>query len=176
MPQEQAISFLSIFAENLNFMSKEIERKFLVKDSSFMAAATKRCRMSQGYLSITPEATVRVRIAGNKAFLTVKGRNSGSVRDEWEYGIPMADAEDMLKRCCATAIEKCRYYVPYHGHVWEIDVFGGRLSGLVLAEVELASEQEDVDNPAFAGREVTADTAYYNSVLSDPSRPLPPFS
>ncbi|MDE6137689.1 MAG: CYTH domain-containing protein [Muribaculaceae bacterium] len=155
-------------------MSKEIERKFLVKDDSFMDMATEKRHLSQGYLCTDPDATVRVRTADGRAWLTVKGRNAGAVRDEWEYAIPAADAEEMLGRCCARRIDKTRYIVSSGGRTWEVDVFGGRLAGLIVAEVELDSADAAVELPPFVGREVTDDARYYNSALSDPSAPVPP--
>lgn len=155
-------------------MGKEIERKFLVKDNSFIGMATDRKDIMQGYLSVNPDATVRVRVAGEKAFITVKGRNSGAVRDEWEYALPLSDAREMLQRCCSGCIFKTRHIVPYGAREWEVDVFAGRLSGLVVAEVELDSADAAVVLPPFVGREVTGDVRYYNSVLSDSSAPLPP--
>lgn len=156
-------------------MSKEIERKFLVKDNSFVAMAAEKRRISQGYLSTDADATVRVRVADGRAWLTVKGRNAGAVRDEWEYAIPEADAEEMLDRCCGgRRVDKTRYIVPFGGRVWEVDVFAGRLAGLSVTEVELDSAEAAVELPPFAGREVTDDARYYNSVLSDPSAPVPP--
>lgn len=156
-------------------MSKEIERKFLVKDNSFVAMATEKRSISQGYLSTYPEATVRVRIADGRAWLTVKGRNAGAVRDEWEYGVPAADADEMLDRCCGERrVDKTRHIIPFGGQTWEVDVFGGRLAGLIVAEVELESADAAVELPPFVGREVTDDARYYNSVLSDPSAPVPP--
>ncbi len=156
-------------------MGKEIERKFLVNDDTFVAMAESVRDISQAYLSTSPDATVRVRISGTSAWLTVKTRNCGAVRGEWEYAIPVADAREMVEAsCCDSLVSKRRYIVPFGGHRWEVDVFGGRLSGLVVAEVELGSEDEAVDLPPFAGREVTGDVRYYNSCLSDPSSPLPP--
>ena len=105
-------------------MAKEIERKFLVKNSTFRELSTTATRIKQGYLSRLPEATVRVRIAGNKAFLTVKGKNHGCVRDEWEYAVPVADAEAMLDRCAqGSVISKTRYIVPDGTYNWEVDEF-----------------------------------------------------
>ena len=149
-------------------MSKEIERKFLVKDHSFMTRAVGHTDMSQGYLSTDADATVRVRIAGGQAWLTVKSRNRNAVRDEWEYPVPSDDATSMLRSCCGTRIiEKTRYIVPAgNGLKWEVDVFHGRHDGLVLAEIELPAEDTPFDIPAFIGDEVTGDVRYYNSVLS----------
>lgn len=122
----------------------------------------------QGYLSVDPEATVRVRIAGDKAYLTVKGRNSGASRSEWEYQIPVSEASEMLITCSRSRlIEKVRYIVPAeNGLMWEIDEFRGALDGLVVAEIEIPSEDTDIVLPAFIGREVTGDPKYYNSSLA----------
>jgi len=147
-------------------MAKEIERKFLVKNSSFKALAANVCRIRQGYLSRTPEATVRVRIADGKAFLTVKGKNRGAVRDEWEYSIPVSDADEMLQRCTPGRIlDKTRYVVPFGGDTWEIDEFHGDLSGLIVAEIELTAADATFGIPDFIGEEVTGDARYYNSNL-----------
>ena len=148
-------------------MAKEIERKFLVKDSSYRHMATSSSHIEQGYLSRDPEATVRVRVRDDRAFLTVKGRNHGMVRDEWEYPVPAADAEAMARLAPSTVIEKRRHIVPYGGLTWEVDEFIGRLAGLTVAEVELPSADVVVELPPFVGREVTGDAAYYNSNLAD---------
>ena len=156
-------------------MGKEIERKFLVCDNSFVAMAADCVEIRQGYLSASIDATVRVRIFGHQAFITVKSRNEGAVRDEWEYEVPVQDARDILQRCCGdNVLEKKRYLVPFAGHTWEVDVFGGRLRGLVVAEVELSTADEHVQLPPFAGREVTGDARYYNSSLSAPGASEPP--
>lgn len=149
-------------------MAKEIERKFLVKDLSFKAQAIRHTNMSQGYLSTDADATVRVRIAGSQAWITIKSRNRRAVRDEWEYPVPADDASAMLRNCCGSRIiEKTRYIVPAcDGLKWEVDVFHGRHKGLVLAEIELPEEDTPFDIPAFIGEEVTGDSRYYNSVLS----------
>lgn len=148
-------------------MSKEIERKFLVEGDTFKTDAVKCCRISQCYLSDNPEATVRVRRYGDMACITVKGITRGAVRDEWEYPIPVADAEEMASRLAGGwAIDKTRYYVERDGLTWEIDEFHGRHAGLILAEVELPDESTPVSIPDFISREVTGDPAYYNSVLA----------
>lgn len=149
-------------------MAKEIERKFLVRDMSFKALAVRRADMAQGYLSTDADATVRVRVAGEQAWITVKSRNRDAVRDEWEYPVPVGDATDMIHTCCGTRIiEKTRYIVPAgNGLRWEVDVFHGRHEGLVVAEIELPSETASFDVPEFIGEEVTGDPRYYNSVLS----------
>lgn len=148
-------------------MAKEIERKFLVRDDSYKAMATGSKRISQCYLSEYPHPTVRVRRIGDKAFITIKGKNIGMLRDEWEYPIPERDAMEMADSLCgAWSIDKTRYIVPFAGHDWEVDEFHGAHEGLTLAEVELTSENEAVEIPPFAGEEVTGDPAYYNSTLA----------
>ncbi len=146
-------------------MGKEIERKFLVNDLSFVAQATAKHHICQGYLSRKP--TVRVRILDSQAFITVKSRNLGATRQEWEYEVPLADAREMMHLCTEDLIEKTRYIVPYSGLIWEVDVFEGALSGLIVAEVELPSESTPVELPPFVGREVTGNPAFYNSALSE---------
>jgi len=147
-------------------MAKEIERKFLVADDSFMAMAEGCVHIVQGYLSRRPEATVRVRIKGDRAFLTVKTANCGAVRDEWEYDVPVCDAEAMLAAVAGEGvIDKTRWFVRWDEHLWEVDQFHGRLAPLVVAEVELSDEKEPVTLPPFVGREVTGDVRYYNSNL-----------
>ena len=148
-------------------MAKEIERKFLVKNTSFVEMASDVVRIRQAYLSRRPESTVRVRLWGDRAFLTVKGVTNGVTRDEWEYAIPVADACDMIARLAdGSVIDKTRYIVGYAGLVWEIDEFHGAHSGLIVAEVELHSEDQMVELPPFIGAEVTGDPRYYNSNLA----------
>lgn len=154
------------FAVKTAYM-KEIERKYLVRDMSFREMATERRHIEQGYLSRKPEATVRVRIADDKAYITVKGRNEGAVRDEWEYQIPVDDARLMLERCSeGAAIAKTRYVVPYAGFTWEVDVFEGALQGLIVAEIELPDADAVFAVPPFVGDEVTGDPRYFNSNLT----------
>lgn len=147
-------------------MAKEIERKFLVKDDTYKALATGKCNMAQGYLSTDIDATVRVRISGDNAWLTVKSRNRGAVRDEWEYAIPVADARQMLAICKGKVIKKTRYYVPAGDLTWEVDEYHGVHDGLVVAEIELLSADHPVSLPPFIGEEVTGDPRFYNSTLS----------
>lgn len=147
-------------------MGKEIERKFLVVDNSFLECAESFEEICQGYLSTTPESTVRVRIKGNKAFITVKSKTIGITRGEWEYEIPVNEARELLS-LCSGSIEKTRYYCGR----WEIDIFHGKLSGLILAEIELNSENEAIKLPSFIDREVTNDKRYFNSVLSEQGLP-----
>ncbi len=147
-------------------MAREIERKFLVAGTSWKKGATGK-RYRQGYLSAQPERTVRVRVAGKQGLLTVKGISRGASRDEYEYPIPLADAEELLDRLCERPlIEKTRYRIPYQGLIWEIDVFEGDNRGLVVAEVELKNERQEVPLPPWIGREVTDDARYYNSNLA----------
>lgn len=147
-------------------MAKEIERKFLVTDNSYRDMATSSTRIMQGYISRRREGTVRVRVRGERAYLTIKGITQGIERNEWEYEIDPADAMTMLRECCEGGVlEKVRYVVPYGGYEWEVDEFGGRLAPLVVAEVELPSADEEVAFPPFIGREVSGDPAYYNSNL-----------
>jgi adenylate cyclase len=144
---------------------REIERKFLLRDEAWRAGASGK-PYRQGYLSTEPDRTVRVRVAGDLAFLTVKGRSQGASRAEYEYPLPRADAEEMLDHLCLRPlIEKTRYRVPYGGLVWEIDEFSGDNAGLVVAEVELEAEDQPVALPPWVGREVTGDPRYANASL-----------
>jgi adenylate cyclase len=148
-------------------MAQEIERKFLVKSDEFKKHATKAIRIVQGYLSSVPERTVRVRIKGDKGYLTVKGigSESGASRFEWEIEIPREDAENLLKICEPGVIDKTRYLVPVGNHTFEVDEFYGENEGLILAEVELKSEDEAFQKPDWLGEEVTGDVRYYNAML-----------
>lgn len=148
-------------------MALEIERKFLVISDNWQRLGTPEV-VRQGYLSRDIERTVRVRIKGDKAFLTIKGRNEGAVRTEFEYAIPTDEATVLLDTLALKPlIEKTRTKVAYAGKIWEIDRFFGENEGLVLAEVELASENETVQLPSWIGQEVTHLTRYYNSTLSE---------
>lgn len=146
-------------------MAVEIERKFLVRDDSWNDG-TPGVRIAQGYLSLDPERSVRVRLAGENAWLTVKGAASGITRAEYEYPIPMDDARALLKICLQSVIDKTRHRIRFGGHLWEIDVFHGANEGLVLAEVELAGESVMLDPPPWAGAEVSTDLRYYNTSLA----------
>jgi adenylate cyclase len=154
-------------------MGIEIERKFLVRDLSAVSGLT-GTRMRQGYLSVDPERTVRVRLAGPRAYVTIKGApsDSGASRAEYEYEVPAGDAEELLDRLALRPlIEKTRYRVSAGKLVWEIDVFTGENEGLVVAEVELPSEVTAVVLPDWVGEEVTGDDRYYNaSLVSHPYR------
>lgn len=149
-------------------MAKEIERKFLVKDTSFRQAALSKSRIRQGYLSSARGRTVRVRVRDEKAYLTIKGPSdaSGTSRGEWEYEIPVADAEELMNLCEPGSIDKERYLVQAGKHVFEVDEFHGDNEGLIMAEVELSSPDEPYEKPRFIGQEVTGDVKYYNSFLT----------
>ena len=147
-------------------MGQEIERKFLVK-GDFKEAAFKATRITQGYLSSVPERTVRVRVKGDKGFITIRGigSDSGASRFEWEKEIPVPEVQDLLKICEPGVIDKTRYLVKVGEHTFEVDEFYGDNEGLTVAEVELGSENEAFDKPAWLGEEVTGDVKYYNSML-----------
>lgn len=147
-------------------MPQEIERKFLVK-GDFKPFVTKQTRIVQGYLSSVPERTVRVRIKGDKGFLTIKGigSESGASRYEWEKEISLEEAQDLMKICEPGVIDKIRYLVTAGKHTFEVDEFFGENQGLIMAEVELSSEDESFEKPAWLGEEVTGYTKYYNSML-----------
>ena len=146
-------------------MGQEIERKFLLANDGWRENATGTV-FRQGYLSTDPDRNVRVRIKGEKAFLTIKGRTEGVSRLEFEYEIPLDEAQDLLDTLChKPLIEKTRYKVHIDGLVWEIDEFEGENRGLILAEVELESEDQAFERPSWLGREVSDDTRYYNSNL-----------
>jgi adenylate cyclase len=143
----------------------EIERKFLVKERKWKAGDN-GVQIKQGYLLAEPERVVRVRISGEKAFITIKGKMQNISRPEFEYEIPVTDALQMMKFCRPGIIEKTRFIEEVGGKIWEIDVFEGANSGLILAEIELETEDEKFELPAWASDEVTSDYRYYNSWLS----------
>ncbi len=147
---------------------QEIERKFLVTSEAFKNEAHKRMRIVQGFLNTNPERTVRVRIQGNDGFLTIKGKSnkSGLSRFEWEKQISLAEAEDLLHLCEPGIIEKTRYEISSDNHTFEVDEFTVENYGLIIAEIELTSENEPFSKPDWLGKEVTGDVKYYNSNLS----------
>ncbi len=157
----------SAFAE-VTTESTEIERKFLLTSDAFKKEAQTAMRITQGYLNTDPERTVRVRIKGNKGFLTIKGisNDSGTTRIEVEEEIAFAKAETLLKLCLSGIIDKTRYEVTIDHHTWEVDEFYGDSTGLLLAEIELSNENESFTKPTWIGKEVTADKKYYNSYIS----------
>ena len=146
----------------------EIERKFLVTSEDFKKEAFTQNRIAQGYLSSVPERTIRVRIKGNKGFLTIKGNSneSGLSRYEWEKEIPIEEAAALLKVCEKGVIDKTRFEVKVGNHIFEVDEFYGENVGLIIAEVELKSETEAFEKPVWLGKEVTNDSRYYNTYLS----------
>ncbi len=146
----------------------EIERKFLVKSDDFKKQAFAQNNIAQGYLSSAPERTVRVRIKGHKGFITIKGisQSGGMSRFEWENEIPLDEAQELLKLCERGKIEKTRYEIKAGDHVFEVDEFYGENEGLVMAEIELNSEDETFEKPDWVGEEVTNDERYYNAYLS----------
>ena len=146
-------------------MGIEIERKFLVADDFWKKQASEGLLCRQGYLVSDREKTVRVRVIGTKAFLTVKGATCGLSRSEYEYEIPVIDAEGILQ-LCGNIVEKTRFLIEHGGLTWEVDVFKGGNAGLVMAEVELASEGQEVAIPAWAGEEVSGNECYYNGYLA----------
>lgn len=146
-------------------MAKEIERKFLVEGEDWRALAKGKL-YRQGYLNSAKERTVRVRTVGDKGFLTIKGITVGATRVEYEYEIPVGDSDAMLNDLAEKPIiEKKRYKIDFRGLTWEIDEFFGENAGLIVAEVELASEAQAFEKPSWAGREVTGDPRYFNSNL-----------
>jgi adenylate cyclase len=146
-------------------MGKEIERKFLLKDDSWRSLA-KGKKYRQGYLNSVKERIVRVRTIDDKGFLTIKGMVTGATRSEFEYDIPADEAEAMLDDLCEKPlIEKNRYKIEFGGLVWEVDEFIGENQGLTMAEVELESEDQSFEKPAWIGEEVTGDPRYFNSNL-----------
>lgn len=143
----------------------EIERKFLITDG-FDPAGVEGARIVQGYLSLDPARSVRVRVAGDEAWLTVKGKARGIRRAEFEYPVPADEGRALLGLCTASLIEKTRYRIPAGPHVWEVDVFEGANAGLVVAEIELGHEDEDFESPPWLGPEVSDDPRYANLSLA----------
>lgn len=147
----------------------EIERKFLITSAAYKKEAFSQNRIKQGYLSSVPERTVRVRVKGNKAYITIKGISNatGMSRFEWEKEIPVNEAENLLLLCEKGIIDKTRFEVKIGIHTYEVDEFYGENEGLVIAEIELQSEKENFEKPSWLGKEVTNDKRYYNSYLSN---------
>jgi adenylate cyclase len=144
-------------------MGLEIERKFLIKNDSWKNEIKKTVSIRQGYLNSEVERTVRIRIQGEQGVLTIKGKNQNVTRKEFEYQIPLDDALNLLSMCEKPIIEKTRFLIPSNRSTWEIDVFDGENKGLVIAEIELTSEEESFDIPNWLGEEVSSE--YYNSSL-----------
>ena len=146
-------------------MPYEIEHKYLVINESYKEMATGKVAIRQGYLNRSPDRTVRVRTVGNRGFLTVKGRNHGAKRLEFEYEIPLHDAEEILSLAEPGIVEKTRYIVPFDDLIWEVDEFHGSLQGVTVAEVELPHNERLYEKPPFVGEDITGDPRYYNSNL-----------
>jgi len=147
-------------------MAIEIERKFLLRDDSWRATADDGVLIRQGYLAGSEKSSIRVRIASDKANINIKSATLGITRQEYEYPIPLAEANEMLDTLCeGPLIEKTRYHVLHAKHRWEIDVFSGDNQGMVVAEVELGSVGEGFERPDWLGEEVSDDTRYYNVCL-----------
>lgn len=148
-------------------MAQEIERKFLVKNDDFKKESFKESKIVQGFLSTVPERTVRIRIKGDKGFITVKGigNESGTSRYEWEREISVEDATDLLKISEPEVIDKTRFNIKSDGHTFEVDEFHGDNKGLFVAEIELSSEDENFKKPRWLDKEVTGEVKYYNSIL-----------
>ena len=161
------VSKFYILNSKLNIMAQAIERKFLIK-GDFKADSFQATRVTQGYLSSVPERTVRIRVKGNKGFITIKGKNSdsGISRFEWEKEIPVNEAEELLKLCEPGIIDKTRYLVKSGKHTIEVDEFHGENEGLVIAEIELQNENESFIKPTWLSSEVTGETKYYNAMLA----------
>ena len=146
---------------------KEIERKFLVEKAvNEQIKLLKGDEIKQGYLSVDQNSTIRVRLRNQNAFLTIKSKTIGITRDEFEYQIPYQDALELMRLCGNRTLEKTRYSYDFHGKTWEIDVFAGRHEGLILAEIELSSENEHFETPDWIKEEVSDTVEYYNSNLS----------
>lgn len=147
-------------------MAIEIEHKYLVINDSYKEMAFEKLHIFQGYLNRSPERTVRIRIVNDKGFLTVKGKNKGEFRHEFEYEIPIEDARQILKMAEPGIVEKIRYLVKYRGLLWEVDEFHGDLNGVKVAEVELPDLNWKYQKPNFIGQDITGNPKYYNSNLS----------
>jgi CYTH domain-containing protein len=144
----------------------EIERKFLVDIEEWVKFPKPQpVHVKQGYLTNTPDITIRLRVKGKKGFITVKGATKGISREEFEYEIPADDVEEMVRVFKTQLLSKWRYTIAFAGHLWEVDVFEGNLTGLILAEIELKSEDERFQMPPFVGEEVSDNPEYYNSNL-----------
>lgn len=146
----------------------EIERKFLVKSNAYKQEANKSTHIVQGFLNTDPNRTVRIRIKGEQAFITVKGKSNdtGTSRFEWEKTISVEDAKNLIEICEQGVIKKIRYEIPSGRHLFEVDEFFDENQGLIIAEIELQEENETFDKPNWLGEEVTGNPKYYNSQLS----------
>lgn len=146
-------------------MPLEIERKFVVTTNEWRTLVSRSYTIKQGYLNLAPERTVRVRVKEDEAFITIKGKSIGITRAEFEYEIPVKEAEQLLELCEGVIILKTRHEVVFEHKLWEVDVFEGENTGLIMAEIELTAEEENFKTPAWVGKEVSTDSRYYNSNL-----------
>lgn len=146
-------------------MATEIERKFLLLNSDWREEVYAQKQISQGYLSSVPERTVRIRISDQKGIITIKGKSQGTSRVEFEYEIPLTDAIALIPLCERPIIQKVRYLVKAEGKIWEIDEFTGDNDGLIVAEVELESENESIMIPSWVGKEVSSERRFFNASL-----------
>jgi CYTH domain-containing protein len=149
-------------------MNIEIERKFLVKNPSYKLESFEKKQIKQGYLNSDKSRTVRIRVSDDTAFITIKGKSNknGTSRFEWEKEIHITEAEELLLLCEPSIIEKTRHLIKVGGHIFEVDEFAGNNLGLVVAEIELNSEEEAFEKPSWLSKEVTGDLKYYNSSIS----------
>ena len=147
-------------------MEIEIERRFRVTSDAWRASIARSTRITQGYLAITEESVIRVRVRYTEGYVTIKSRDGGMSRQEFEYAVPLADAQSLLKLCGQRVLEKTRHEVNYAGYLWEIDEYKEPLQDLILAEVELLSETEDPLRPLWIGEEITHDGSFSNSALA----------
>ncbi len=148
-------------------MALEIERRFLLSSDTWRASVTRSTRITQGYLAITEDAVIRVRVRGENGYVTIKSRDGGLARDEFEYAIPLGDARSLLKLCGQRILEKVRHEVPFAGYCWEIDEYAQPFEGLIVAEVELQCESDDPARPAWIGEEITHNTSFSNAALAE---------
>lgn len=164
-PRPFSATDLPSLANLPGIMATEIERKFLISSDAWRAGPP-GVWICQGYLCLDPERTVRIRVKGDEGFITIKGASEGIGRKEFEYPIPLGDATELLEMCHQPLLEKVRHERQVGGHCWEIDEFHGANEGLIMAEIELGSEDEAFEKPEWAGREVSDDPRYYNSALA----------
>jgi adenylate cyclase len=147
-------------------MAIEIERRFRLSSDAWRANVARATRITQGYLAITPDSVTRVRIRDANAYLTIKSRDGGLAREEFEYAIPLEDARSLLRLCGLKILEKVRHEVNYAGYLWEIDEYLEPLEGLIIAEVEMRSESENPPRPPWIGEDITADGSFSNAALA----------
>jgi CYTH domain-containing protein len=147
-------------------MALEIERRFLVSSDAWRAGVDRSTGITQGYLAITEYSVIRVRVRDDDAYVTIKSRDAGLAREEFEYSIPMDDARSLLNLCGPRVLEKIRHEVTYAGYCWEVDEYSAPFENLVIAEVELQSEADDPPRPAWIGEEITHNGSFSNAALA----------